>query len=187
MIDDWNVLVTLRTREKRSQRTLEARAMARHLKQFGDFQWTKFLGVLIGRVQDHEAFFRQLALWEEDQPGFLEPLARVVPIEHTFEFTVETFSDQLQKVVFRYVDQIDSGSFYVRLERRGHAGEIHSPTVEQTMDHVLQHTCAEQGWIPKVDFKDPDLIVIAETLENVCGVGAISRAWRSQYPFVRVP
>ena len=187
MIDNWNVLVTLRTREKRSQRNLETRAMARQLKRFGDFQWTKFLGVLVGRVQDHKAFFRQLVLWDEDQPEVLEPLARVVPIEHTFEFTVETFSDQLQEMVLHYVDYIDSGSFYVRLERRGHAGEIHSPTVEQDMDHVLQQHCMDNGWNPKVDFKDPDLIIVVETIENVCGVGPITRALRMKYPFIRVP
>ena len=87
MINDWNVLVTLRTREKRSLRNWETRVMTRHLKQFGDFQWTKFLGVLVGRVQDHDAFFTQLVFWDEDQPGSLETLARVVPIERTFEFS----------------------------------------------------------------------------------------------------
>ncbi len=184
---DWNVLVTLRTREKHSLRRHETSAMARHLKRLGDFQWTKFLGVLVGRVEDHDAFFTQLMLWEQDQPGVLEPLARVVPIEHTFEFTVETFSLQLKEVVLQYVASIDSGSFYVRLERRGHKGEIHSPQVEQDMDHLLLQACEAKGWKPVITFEDPDIIIVVETLENICGVGTITRALRSHYPFIRVP
>lgn len=187
MIEGWNVLVTLRSREKRSQRTRETRAMARHLRQFGDFEWTQFLGVLVGRVQDHEAFYRQLVLWEEDEPAFLEPLARVVPIDHFFEFTIDTFSDQLKEILLPYAETIDSGSFYVRLERRGHAGEIHSPTVEQAMDHFLIQACEVKGDKPTVNFKDPDLIIIAETLDDVCGVGSIPKTLRSRYPFIRVP
>lgn len=187
MIANWNVLITLKTREKRSRRAWEMRAMARHLNHFGDFQWTKFMGVLVGRVQDHEAFFKQLTLWEEDQPGSLEPLARVVPIDYTFEFTVESFSGQLKEIVLPYAETINSGSFYVRLERRGHSGEIHSPTIERTMDHLLQQQCAEKAWNPHIDFNDPDVVIVVETVENLCGVGSIDRALRLQYPFIRVP
>jgi len=161
--------------------------MARHLKQFGDFQWTQFLGVLVGRVQDHEAFYRQLVLGEEDEPGFLEPLARVVPIEHFFEFTIDTFSEKLKETLLPYADLIDSGSFYVRVERRGHAGDIHSPTVEQAMDRLLIQACEAKGEKPTVNFKDPDLIIAVETLDDMCGIGSIPKTLRSRYPFIRVP
>lgn len=187
MIEDWNVLVTLRTREKDSQRRRETRIVAKHLMQLGDFQWTPFLGVLIGRVQDHEAFFQQLVLWEEDEPALWESLARVIPIDRTFELRVETFSDQLQTAILPYAERLDNGSFYVRVERRGHAGEIYSQTIEQAMDQFLIQQCKAKEQYPTVKFNDPDLIIVVETLENLCGVGSIPRALRVRYPFIRVP
>ena len=117
----------------------------------------------------------------------MEPLARIVPIDQNFLFTVDTFSDRLQSAALNYLPKIGSGSFYVRVERRGHPGEIHSTQVEQEMDHIIQQACREKGWDGRVDFKDPDIIIVAETLDDVCGVGSISKALRSQYPFIRVP
>lgn len=177
--DEWNVLATAKNREQRH--------LARLLKRLGDFRWTRFLGVLVGRVEDHQAFFEQLQRCEEDEPGFLDPLARIVPIDRTFEFTLETFASQLKELVLAYTEQIDSGSFYVRIERRGHAGEIHSQALEQELDEAVRDTCAQKDWTPTVDFNDPDIIIVAETLGDACGIGAIPRSMRKQFPFVRVP
>lgn len=175
----WNVLATAREREHRH--------LAKRLKPFGDFWWTAFLGVLIGRVEDHEAFFEQWCRQEETDPGFLEPLAKLVPIDRTFDFTVETFVDQLKAAVLPYIEWIGSGSFYVRLERRGHRGDIHSPEVERLLDEVLREALEAKGKEPTISFKDPDLIVAVKTIGEMCGVGAIPRTLRIRYPFVRVP
>lgn len=175
----WNVLATSRTREHRN--------LVRLLKHFGDFRWTPYLGVLVGRVEDHQALFEQLRLWEEDEPGYLAPLARLVPIDRTFAFRVETLSPLLSDAVLPYGDRIDSGSFYVRLERRGHSGEIHAQPIEQELDALLIKTLSERGLRPSVDFKDPDVIIVAETVGDACGVGMITRDMRARFPFVRVP
>lgn len=44
----WNVVVTAKDHEQRH--------LARLVKRLGDFWWTPFLGVLILRVEKHEAF-----------------------------------------------------------------------------------------------------------------------------------
>jgi tRNA(Ser,Leu) C12 N-acetylase TAN1 len=88
---------------------------------------------------------------------------------------------------FRYADRIDGGSFYVRIERRGHAGEIHSQPLEQELDRTLTEHVREQGATPYIDFKDPDAIVAVELIEDECGVGLITRAMRERFPFVKVP
>jgi len=178
-IEAWNVLATAKDRDQRH--------LARRLKGLGDFRWTRFRGVLIGRVEDHEAFFEQLRRAEEDRPGFLAPLAKLVPIERTFRFAVDDFPARLQEATLAYRARIGSGSFYVRLERRGHGGEIHSQRLEQMMDRAIQETAAVHGLTPTVDFKDPDVIVVAETVDDICGVGAITRSVRTRFPFVRVP
>jgi len=175
----WNVLATAKEREQRH--------LAKLLKRFGDFHWTRFLGVLIGRVADHEAFFAQLKRHEEDEPGFLRPLARLVPVEQTFAFTAETFAVHLQEVIAGFADRIAAGSFYVRIERRGLAGAVHSQHVEQEMDRALIEMLKARSAAPSVNFTDPDYIVAVETIGEECGVGLLPRALRTRYPFVRVP
>ncbi|OGW70049.1 MAG: hypothetical protein A3A88_00975 [Nitrospirae bacterium RIFCSPLOWO2_01_FULL_62_17] len=179
MLDSWNILATAKERDQRH--------LVRLLKRFGDFRWTRFLGVLIGRVEDHEAFFAQLQRHEEDEPGFLHPLAKLVPIEQTFAFTVDTFPVRLKEAVLGYAERIGSGSFYVRIERRGGAGEIHSQQLEQELDRTVCDALRARGETPSVDFKNPDLIVAVETIGEECGIGVLPRALRMRYPFVRVP
>lgn len=175
----WNVLATAKEREQRH--------LAKLLRRFGDFRWTQFLGVLVGQVADHEAFFAQLVRHEEDEPGFLRPLARLVPIERTFAFTAETLPSVLKEAVLGYAERIGSGSFYVRIERRGLAGAIHSQQLEQDLDRVLCDALRAGGAAPSVAFKDPDFIIAVETIGKEGGIGLLPRSLRARYPFVRVP
>jgi tRNA(Ser,Leu) C12 N-acetylase TAN1 len=178
-LENWNVLATAKN--------LQQRQVAKILRQFGDFRWTRFLGVLVGRVDEPEAFFEQLQSREKRSPGFLEPLSKLVPINHTFTFTLGNFGERLKEEVLRYAETIGSGSFYVRIERRGHAGEIHSQHLEQELDSALRKSLEERGHTPSVDFEDPDVILAAETLDDECGVGLITRTLRNRFSFVRVP
>lgn len=179
----WNVVATARDHQQRQ--------LARLLRRLGDFWWTPFLGVLMGRVEDHEAFCEQLRRSEEDKPGFLHPLARLVPIDRTFDrtfaFQIDTLPAQLERAVLAYADRIGDGSFYVRIERRGHAGDIHSQPLEQELDRRLMEYLQEQGAARRIDFKDPDAIVAVELIGDECGVGLITRTMRGRVPFVEVP
>ena len=104
-----------------------------------------------------------------------------------FTFTLENFGERLKEEVLRYAETIGSGSFYVRIERRGHAGEIHSQHLEQELDSALRKSLEERGHTPSVDFKDPDFILAAETLDDECGMGLITRTMRKRFSFVRFP
>jgi tRNA(Ser,Leu) C12 N-acetylase TAN1 len=157
------------------------------VRRLGDFWWTPFLGVLVGRVEDHEAFCDQLRRNEEERPGFLHPLARLVPVDRIFPVRLEGLADQLKQAVAAYADRIDDGSFYVRVERRGHAGEIHSQALEQELDRALIGHLHERRAAPRIDFKDPDSIVVVELIGNEGGIGLITREMRHRYPFVKVP
>jgi tRNA(Ser,Leu) C12 N-acetylase TAN1 len=174
----WNVVVTAKDYEQRH--------LARCVKRLGDFWWTPFLGLLVGRVEDHEAFCEQLRRGEEERPGLLRPLARLIPIDRMFPFQVERLPAQLEQAVLAYADRIDSGSFYVRIERRGHAGDIRSQLLEQELGRMLTETLKERGADPHVDFKDPDTIVAVEIIEDECGIGLITRAMRQLFQFVKV-
>ncbi|HSA62492.1 MAG TPA: THUMP domain-containing protein [Nitrospiraceae bacterium] len=175
----WNVVVTAKDHEQRH--------LARLVKRLGDFWWTPFLGVLVGRVEDHEAFCDQLRRYEEDKPGFLHPLARLIPIDRTFLVDIETLAARLGQAALTYADRIDNGSFYVRIERRGHAGAIHCQPLEQELDRRLMEHLQKQGAAPRIDFKDPDAIVAVELIGDEGGIGLITRTMRERFPFVKVP
>lgn len=175
----WNVLATAKDKEQRH--------LARRLGRFGDFRWTQFRGVLVGRVEDQQAFFEQLRRCEENEPGFLRPLAKMVPIDRLFTFTVENLPVVLKQMMGDYADVIASGTFYVRVERRGHAGAFHSRELEQELDRAIVESLTVRGEAPVVSFDNPDVILAVETVGNECGVGALTRALRSRFPFIRVP
>jgi tRNA(Ser,Leu) C12 N-acetylase TAN1 len=179
VLRSWNVVVTAKDHKQRH--------LARLVRRLGDFWWTPFLGLLVGRVEDHEAFCEQLRLSEEERPGFVFPLARLIPIDRTFVFQVEHLPAQLEHAVLAYADRIDSGSFYIRIERRGHSGAIPGQQLEQALDRTLMVHLQEQGAAPRVDFKDPDVIVAVELIGDECGVGSITRTMRERFPFVKVP
>ena len=179
LLPSWNVVVTAKDHEQRH--------LAGLVKRLGDFWWTPFLGLLVGRVEDHEAFCEQLRRGEEERPGLLRPLARLIPIDRTFTFRVDQLSARLDRAVLAYADRIDSGSFYVRIERRGHAGDIRSQLLEQQLGRTLLAHLREQGATPRIDFKDPDVILTVELIEDECGVGLITRTMRERFPFVKVP
>ncbi len=174
----WNVLATAKDKEQRH--------LARRLRRFGDFRWTQFRGVLVGRVEDQQAFFEQLRRCEEHEPGFLQPLARMVPIDQFFTFTVDDLTMKLKQAMVKYAGLIGSGTFYVRVERRGYAGAIHSRELEQELDRTLVESLKAGGEYPVVSFHDPDVILAVETIGNECGIGALTRALRSRFPFIRV-
>jgi tRNA(Ser,Leu) C12 N-acetylase TAN1 len=161
--------------------------LARRLKRFGDFRWSPYLGVLIGRVEDHQAFLEQLRRHEETDPAFLQPLARLVPIDRTFVFTVDALLPLLTTEVLGYADRIGHGSFYVRVEQRGHKGVLHCQKMEQELAAALLAWLTQRGWAPHVDFHDPGFIVAVEIVGDECGVGFMTKAMRERYPFVKVP
>lgn len=179
MLTHWNVLATAHT--------LQFRPLQRMLRAFGSFTETPFPGVLVGIVTRPEALFEALVTAERERPGLLRPLARMLPIERTFAFTLETLEDALRQAVLPYAETIGNGTFYVRMERRGHKGELHSQPLEQALDHALETHLEARGRHPAVDFADPDVIVAIETVGDICGVGLLPRALRARYPFVRVP
>jgi len=83
-------------------------------------------------------------------------------------------------------DQIEAKSFYVRLERRGLKGIVHTPTVEREVGAALVSTADAHGGRPTVRFQDPDIIVAIETTGRTVGVGFLTRELRTAFPFVRV-
>ena len=162
------------------------RRLSRLLRAFGDFRRTRFLGVFARHVRQPWWFFDELVRLEQESPGSLDPVSKLIPIDKTFEFSVADFEERLKEVLIPYAERIKSGSFYVRIERRGHKGEIHSQHVEQDLGHMLIEHLEASGHAPSLTFNDPDFILVVETLDETCGVAALPRDVRERFPVIRV-
>jgi tRNA(Ser,Leu) C12 N-acetylase TAN1 len=177
-VKQWNVLATAKNHEQGQ--------LARRFKRFGDFSWSPYHGVLIGRVEDHQAFFEQLRRRGETESAYLFPLARLIPLDRTFAFTLDTLIPQLLGEAQGYADRIGNGSFHVRVERRGHKDEVHGRAIEEALAGAIIESLAQRGCTPHVDFHDPDFIIAVEIVGDECGVGVISKPLRERYPFIKV-
>ena len=75
----------------------------------------------------------------------------------------------------------------MRLERRGHKGEIPTQDVEKEMDGRIIAAHERQGRASRVDFKEFRSVVAVETFHDQGGVAVIFREEMEQYPFIKVP
>ena len=156
------------------------------LEAHGEFHRTEFLGVLLGRVADVADFLETVRAARELSVIAFQDLGRVVPVERTFTFRTEEFLERVCATVAPWAGELAGGRFYVRLERRGHKGQIVSPEAERAIDAFIVQESAKSGTAARVDFEDPDAVIAVETVGDRCGVGLLSRAQLERYDFVRV-
>lgn len=175
----WNVVVTCRRRG-------EGGAL-RELRFFGRFHSTGFRDALAGYVEDRPRFFEELLSARGVRDPLWRYVRRIVPIDETFSFTLETFREILGRVIEGMAPRVPPGAFYVRLERRGHKGEIPTPDIEREMDARIIAVHERMGYASRVDFADPVCAVAVETFGDVGGVGLVLRDESEKFPFVRVP
>jgi len=110
----------------------------------------------------------------------------VVPIEATVRFEAPTAVATLAAAAEPFVDRLAGGSFFVRLERRGLKGRLHTPTVERALGDHVWRALEARGHAPRVEFKDPDAVLVIETIGDEAGLGIVTRALRTQHPFVKI-
>lgn len=177
-MEHWNVIVTALPGVAREF------ALLKELGRYGEFRPSMFKDVCVGRVEDVSEFLEAIRLAMEQEVEWVGDLGRAIPIERVFRFTPDTLTDQLKAAVTPFVQGMDSGTCYVRLERRGLAGEVMSPEVERAVADHLFALAEQEGKILRASFEDPDYIVAAETLGDECGVTLIRRELRQRYPFV---
>ncbi len=175
----WNVLVT----------ALEGRrdALRAALRPLGAFAGSGYRNVLVGLVPDVPAFLEQVH--EELARGTLlrSALARVVPVELHAELDPADPAAALAAAAEPLLERLGTGTFYVRVERRGLKGTVDSAALEREVGTRLWRALEARGCVPRVAFRDPDHVLAIETLGRHAGLGLLSRALRLRYPFVRVP
>ena len=176
---EWNVVVTCR-------RNGEPGAL-RQLKYFGQFFPTGFRDALRGFVSDRPVFFEELRKSQANRDPLWRYVSRLVPIDVTFSFTLETLRERLGEAIDGLAPRVPAGPFYVRIERRGHKGEIPTPEVEREMDARIIDAHGREGKDSRVDFEAFRAVVAVETFRDLGGAGVVAREEMEKYPFLKVP
>lgn len=176
---EWNVLITATRGEEKY--------LLRFLEEYGEFKGSGFRDVVLGWVEDVDAFLKRLEDLRLETPVKLNCLSQIVPLGKTLHFDVFDFMDKLREVISPFVEKIENKKFYVRVKRRGHKGEISSQKVEKEMAGFILDTLEKGSKRAQVGFEDPDVILIVETIGNWAGVGLIGKEMREKYSgFIRV-
>ena len=174
----WNVLVT-------GQEGV-AGDLLRQLKKLGRFRWAGFRNVIIGQVDDVEAFLQTLQDLMEQKPFVEAWLGKAVPIDATFQFSAEEFLADVERELTPFLDRLAGRTFYVRVERRGHKGVLRTAEIEQEIGAFLVRALTERGHSPKVKFDDPDVVLDVEILGDRAGISLITRELRTRFTSVKI-
>lgn len=177
---DWNVIVTVLAGPGHQKGLLQG------LKAHGEFHATDFKYVCYGRVADPTGFLETVRTAQQSEEGWTRYLARLVPVERTFRFSADDFIARLKSAVTPFARRMGTGRFFVRVERRGMLGRLHSQEAERAVADHLIDLLASRGARLTTDFADPDWIVACETLGAEAGVALLDRAMRLRYPFLQV-
>jgi tRNA(Ser,Leu) C12 N-acetylase TAN1 len=147
---------------------------------------TDFHNVLVVQVEDPERFVEQLALWVEREPGLLNTIAHVFVAQVSFFFDDEdAFEAEARHALVERLDELVGKSFHLRVHRRGFKGRHSSHELERRFGAFLLETLEAADQCGRIDFADPDVVVIIETVGRRAGVWFCQRQDRRRMPFLR--
>jgi tRNA(Ser,Leu) C12 N-acetylase TAN1 len=175
---DWNVVVTVH-----ADRFISA---CEQLEPLARVEGTNYYNILVMRVGNVEEFLRTLGDWMQTYADAREALARVAPARDTFVFQdPDDFRNQTKEILRRYADQLDGVSFHIRVHRRGWKEKMSTTALEKELGSFLFDEIESHGAVAKVDFDDPDAIVVIDTVDNRAGMAMWSRDELQRFPFLK--
>jgi tRNA(Ser,Leu) C12 N-acetylase TAN1 len=176
---DWNVVAT--TRERHFGRAVQL------LKQMGTLEKTHFYDVVVLKVDNVGKFLDRLHARLAEEPEIGEWLGHVAPCTDSFTFqSPQEFDEKGAEVVQKFVPQLASKRFHVRMHRRGFKDKLHATEEEQTLDVVLLQALEEAGAPGEITFDDPDAIVAVETVDVRAGLALWTREDLRRYPLLHL-
>jgi tRNA(Ser,Leu) C12 N-acetylase TAN1 len=156
------------------------------LKRLGRFRGSGFRNIVLGEVPDPIAFLPIVAEAFASDRHLQMSLGKLIPMDLVVRFQVPDAVDTLAAAAEPFLDRLGSGTFFVRMERRGLRHELHASDTEQAVGERLVTALRARGHAPRVRFDDPDHVVIIESVGEEAGLALVPRAVRSAFPFVRV-
>jgi hypothetical protein len=156
------------------------------LRRLGPFRGGGYRNIAVGMVDDPLAFVDQVGEALGTQRALKLSLARLIPIETTLPFDPNDPIAALGPAVLPFVDRLAGGPFFVRVERRGNKGTVHSAVLERELGTHVWEALAARGHTPKVSFVDAEAVLAVEILGDRAGLSVVPRALAQRHPFVKV-
>ncbi|MFW6206580.1 MAG: THUMP domain-containing protein [Gemmatimonadota bacterium] len=176
---EWNVVVTVDE---------DFDAAEEELAALGSVARTEYFNVLVMKVEDPDAFLRDL----EDRGRMVPPLlrrwlSRVEPARHTIQFqSGDEFEERASEVIRGLAPELAGKSFHVRMHRRGFREDLDSGEEERKLAGVVYETLREEDLEePSVTFDDPDAVLVVETVSNRAGISLWTREDLEEHPILR--
>jgi hypothetical protein len=176
---DWNVVVTTQPDGYRDA--------CRLLEEYGALERTDFYNVLVMKVADPFAFLAAFAARLVEEPGLLNFVSHLAPLETAFDFaSAEDFEAKARAAALEFAGRLGGKRFHVRLHRRGFKGKLHTPVEERFLDDVLLAALEEAGAPGRIAFDDAEAVLVVETVGNRAGMSLWTHADLERYPFLGV-
>ena len=177
---DWNVVVT--ARPDGYQRALQL------LSELGDTRvgHSQYGNVLLVRADSISGFLEALSSQTAEDPSLLEEvLSHVIPVEERFVFhSPEEFESDALWLLLNRIEVLAGRSFHVRVHRHGFEGRLSSRDEEEFLGGAIMDELERRGESATVDFDDPDVLVVVETISTRGGIALLEREERERYPFL---
>jgi len=176
---EWNVVVTVRERG--------FVLACEFLEKFGRIEKTEFFNTLVMSVKETNNFLEALRVSISEDPGILNFLARVTPVEEVFTFqTPQEFERKATEKALLWVNRLTGKGFHVRMHRRGFKGRISSWDVERRLDGVLLEALEKEATSGHITFDNPDAVLAVETVGQRAGMSLWNKEKMKQYPFLHI-
>lgn len=175
----WNVVATAYDREYRDAKS--------RLSRFGDVRPTAYRNVLLMKVADVGGFLDSLKRSLEEDASLANAVSRAVPVTHGFEFsTPEEFESKARDVVKEWLPELRGKRFHVRMHRRGFKGKLSSLHEEQFLDRFIMERLEQAGTPAAIDFADPDVVIVVETLGTEAGISRWTRQQLRDHELLKI-
>lgn len=175
----WNLVATVHRESWR-----EALGI---LGRYGRVRKTAYYNVVVMAVEDPRAVAEDLGARVAAEPGIMNFLSRVVPLETAFELgPLERVEERLAEAFAPTLPRLAGRSFHVRVHKRGPGKALSGHGLERALGDRLLAELAARGTPGRLAFDDPDLILVVEIVDQRAGVAAFDREQRARWPFLRL-
>jgi len=175
---EWNVIVTTYDREYGTSMRL--------LAPFGRLAPTEYFNLFVMHVDDVLAFLDAIEEQLITDKSIANSVARISPVTTRFDFSLpEEFEERACLALEQWLDLLRDRSFHVRVHRRGFKGRLSSQREERLLGRHLLSGLEHEGSGATVDFDDPDLTIVVETLDDSAGAAIWTREQQQRYELLR--
>jgi tRNA(Ser,Leu) C12 N-acetylase TAN1 len=177
-VKNWNVVISIY--QDGFRRALRA------LQELGPVGRSPYHNVLVMRVDDPVALLEAVERRTEEDPALYDAISRIAPALQSFEFhSSEEFQGKAKEALSGWVSQLAGRSFHVRLHRRGHREDLHTPDIERMLDDALLDALEKAGTPGRLSFTDADAVIAIDTVDERAGLALWTREDLARHRLLR--